>query len=122
MRKIFITIVLCIASSVSFAKDKIIWKDAAGKYSEGVKGYLSMIGSLSADPKRSKDLADKIPGAVYSPSFDDLAEKLRAEAKPGDHFQFVRQGYFAVDPKDTRDGHLVFNRIVSLKSSFKLPK
>lgn len=39
---------------------KIIWKDAACKYSEGVKGYLSMIGSLSADPKRSKDLADNI--------------------------------------------------------------
>ena len=39
---------------------KIIWKDAAKKYSEGTKGYLSMIGSLSADPKRSKELADNI--------------------------------------------------------------
>jgi len=48
-------------------------------------------------------------------------EPALAEAKPYDKFQFVRQGYFAVDPKDTREGHLVFNRIVSLKSSFKLP-
>ncbi|MCR5467650.1 MAG: glutamine--tRNA ligase/YqeY domain fusion protein [Lachnospiraceae bacterium] len=43
------------------------------------------------------------------------------KAKPYDSFQFVRQGFFAVDPKDTTDDHLVFNRIVSLKSSYKLP-
>lgn len=39
---------------------KIIWKDAARKYSEGTKGYLSMIGGLSPDPKRSRELADNI--------------------------------------------------------------
>lgn len=39
-----------------------------------------------------------------------------------DTFQFVRQGYFCVDSKDSRPEHLVFNRIVSLKSSFTLPK
>lgn len=44
------------------------------------------------------------------------------EAKPGDSFQFVRNGYFCVDTKDSTDDYLVFNRIVSLKSSFKLPK
>lgn len=44
------------------------------------------------------------------------------EAKPGDSLQFVRNGYFCVDTKDSTDDHLVFNRIVSLKSSFKLPK
>lgn len=39
---------------------KLIWKDAAKKYSDGTKGYLTMIGGLSADPKRSKELADNI--------------------------------------------------------------
>ena len=48
-------------------------------------------------------------------------EPALADAKAYDRFQFVRQGYFAVDPKDTTADHLVFNRIVSLKSSFKLP-
>ena len=38
-----------------------------------------------------------------------------------DSFQFVRQGFFNVDVKDSSPEHLVFNRIVSLKSSFKLP-
>ncbi len=48
-------------------------------------------------------------------------EPILGEAKAFDRFQFVRQGYFSVDPKDSVDGKLVFNRIVSLKSSFKLP-
>ena len=43
------------------------------------------------------------------------------DARPLDKFQFVRTGFFCVDNKLTTDGHLVFNRIVSLKSSFKLP-
>lgn len=42
------------------------------------------------------------------------------DAKPYDKFQFFRHGYFSVDPKLTTPEKLVFNRIVSLKSSFKL--
>ncbi|WP_226645226.1 glutamine--tRNA ligase/YqeY domain fusion protein [Mesobacillus subterraneus] len=42
------------------------------------------------------------------------------DAKPQDKFQFFRHGYFNVDPKHTTEDKLVFNRIVSLKSSFKL--
>ncbi|QVY62181.1 glutamine--tRNA ligase/YqeY domain fusion protein [Cytobacillus gottheilii] len=40
--------------------------------------------------------------------------------QPQDKFQFFRHGYFNVDPKHTAPGNIVFNRIVSLKSSFKL--
>ena len=43
-------------------------------------------------------------------------------AKPYDSFQFVRQGYFCADSHDSKEGAPVFNRIVALKSSFKLPK
>ena len=49
-------------------------------------------------------------------------EPCLADAKAYDSFQFVRQGFFCVDAKDSKEGALVFNRIVSLKSSFKLPK
>lgn len=42
-------------------------------------------------------------------------------AKGGDSFQFVRNGFYTTDLKDSKEGALVFNRIVSLKSSFKLP-
>ena len=44
------------------------------------------------------------------------------DSKAYDSFQFVRQGYFCADLKDYTAEHPVFNRIVSLKSSFKLPK
>jgi glutaminyl-tRNA synthetase len=42
--------------------------------------------------------------------------------KPQDKFQFFRHGYFNVDPKHTKEGQIVFNLIVSLKSSFQLPE
>ena len=47
-------------------------------------------------------------------------ELVKAEKE--DKFQFVRNGYFCADMKDSEAGRPVFNRIVSLKSSFKLPK
>lgn len=50
-----------------------------------------------------------------------FVEPELADAKPYDRFQFVRNGFFAVDPKDSKDGAPVFNRIVTLKSSFVLP-
>ncbi len=49
-------------------------------------------------------------------------EPAFAGAKAYDSFQFVRQGFFCVDAKDSKEDALVFNRIVSLKSSFVLPK
>ncbi len=48
-------------------------------------------------------------------------EPALAEAKAYDSFQFVRQGFFCGDARDLKPGKLVFNRIVSLKSSYKLP-
>ena len=46
-------------------------------------------------------------------------EPALAEAEPTESFQFVRHGYFCVDSKDSSKDHLVFNRIVSLKSSYR---
>jgi glutaminyl-tRNA synthetase len=51
-----------------------------------------------------------------------LVEPDLAKAEAGEKFQFVRNGFFCVDTKDSEPGKPVFNRIVSLKSSFKLPK
>ena len=52
---------------------------------------------------------------------DCVLEPSLMEAKPYESFQFVRNGFFCVDCKDSKEGQPVFNRIVSLKSSFKLP-
>jgi glutaminyl-tRNA synthetase len=53
---------------------------------------------------------------------DCYLEPALADARAFDSFQFVRQGYFCVDCKDSKPEALVFNRIVSLKSSYVLPK
>lgn len=62
---------------------------------------------------------------VMNPNSLEILQKVYIEpsikgAKPGEKYQFMRNGYFCVDTKDTTDDHLVFNRIVPLKSSFKL--
>ncbi|WP_428993683.1 glutamine--tRNA ligase/YqeY domain fusion protein [Brevibacillus choshinensis] len=51
-----------------------------------------------------------------------FVEPNMKDTAPQDKYQFFRHGYFNVDPKHTKEGKLVFNRIVSLKSSFELPK
>ena len=74
------------------------------------KGKLNADGTLNLNPNSLTVLTD-----CY-------VEPALAEAKAYDSFQFVRNGYFCADCKDSREGAPVFNRIVSLKSSFKLPK
>ena len=49
-------------------------------------------------------------------------EAALGAAQPADRFQFMRTGYFCADSKDSRPDHLVFNRSVSLKDSFKAGK
>ena len=73
------------------------------------KGVYNEDGSLNLNPNSLTVLKD-----CY-------VEENLAAAKAYDSFQFVRQGFFCVDAKDSTPEHLVFNRIVSLKSSFKLP-
>ena len=74
------------------------------------KGKLNEDGTLNLNPNSLRVLKN-----CY-------VEPMLAEAKAYDSFQFMRNGYFCADCKDSREGSPVFNRIVSLKSSFKLPK
>lgn len=66
------------------AQIKVIWRDAAQQYSNGPKGYLSMIGGLSDNPKRAKELEDRITQTVSrdpsKKSVKDLVTDV-AEAK-----------------------------------------
>ena len=73
------------------------------------KGVYNEDGSLNLNPNSLTILKNCV-----------VEENLK-DAKAYDSFQFVRQGFFCVDAKDSTADHLVFNRIVSLKSSFKLP-
>lgn len=71
------------------------------------KGVYNEDGSLNLNPNSLRVLKD----CYLEPSL--------VEARPGESFQFVRNGYFCVDEKDSTPERLVFNRIVSLKSSYK---
>ena len=73
------------------------------------KGVYNEDGSINVNPN-SLTVLD-----------DCYVEPALAEAEALDSFQFVRNGFFCVDAKDSKEDALVFNRIVSLKSSFKMP-
>ena len=73
------------------------------------KGKLNADGTLNLNPN-----SKTITTAFVEPKL--------MEAKAYDSFQFMRNGYYCVDCKDSKEGQPVYNRIVSLKSSFKLPK
>ncbi len=53
---------------------------------------------------------------------DCLVEPSLANAEPGSHYQFERQGYFCVDSKDSKDGRPVFNRTVTLRDTWEKEK
>ena len=71
------------------------------------KGKLNEDGTLNLNPNSLTVLQ----GCKLEKAFED--------AKPGEAFQFLRNGFFCVDSKDSTKEHPVYNRIVSLKSSYK---
>ena len=99
-------------------KGTIHWVNAATAISATVRLYENLIdeekgvynedGSLNLNPN-SRTVIDN---CVLEPSL--------ANAKAYESFQFVRNGFFCVDYKDSKEGSLVFNRVVSLKSSFRI--
>ena len=97
----------------------IHWVDAA----TAVDAECRLYGNLFTDP--APDAADKDFLDCLNPDSLEVVTgcKLEAglkDAAPGDRFQFMRVGYFCPDSRDSSPEHLVFNRSVGLKDSFKL--
>ena len=111
-------------------------KSGSGFQGRKVKGTIHWVGaetSIKAEVRLYENIVDEAKG-VYkedgslnlNPNSLTVLKDCRLEpalsgAKPYDGYQFVRQGFFCLDAKDSREDSLVFNRIVSLKSSYKLP-
>ncbi|MDE6260156.1 MAG: glutamine--tRNA ligase/YqeY domain fusion protein [Oscillospiraceae bacterium] len=96
----------------------IHWVDGA----TAVDAEVRLYDNLFSDPE--PDAAGKDFLECLNPNSLEVltgckVEAGLAEAQPSDRFQFMRQGYFCADSKDSKPGHLVFNRAVSLKDSFK---
>lgn len=86
-----------------------------------VDGEVRVYSNLFTDP--APDAADKDFLECMNPDSLEVLQGCKLEAslahtEPQDRFQFMRLGYFCADSKDSRPGHLVFNRAVTLKDSF----
>ncbi len=99
-------------------KGTIHWVDAKNAFSAEVRLYENLVdeekGKLSEDGSLNLN-----PDSLVVKK-DCKLEAALSEAKEYESFQFVRNGFFCADSKDSKPGQPVFNRIVSLKSSFKL--
>ncbi len=96
----------------------IHWVDA----STAVDAEVRLYDNLFSDPEpdaAGKDFLECLnPGSLEVLTGCKVEAGL-SDAQPSERFQFLRQGYFCADSRDSRPGHLVFNRSVSLKDSFK---
>ncbi|KPU27198.1 glutamate--tRNA ligase [Caloranaerobacter sp. TR13] len=98
-------------------KGTIHWVDAKHALKAEFRLYDYLI--LDDDQDEGKSFLDKVnPNSLEI--LQGFVEPNMKDVKPYDKFQFFRHGYFSVDPKYTTKDRLVFNRIVSLKSSFKI--
>lgn len=105
-----------------------------GRKVKGTIHWVAAPTAVKAIWRKFDNIADASSGSIYDENgnlnvnmeskleYECLVEPSLKEAKAFDRFQFVRKGYFCVDYKDTTEDQLIFNRIVSMKSSFKLPK
>ncbi|MBO4846876.1 MAG: glutamine--tRNA ligase/YqeY domain fusion protein [Lachnospiraceae bacterium] len=105
-------------------KGTIHWVEAKSAVPAQIRLYENLIDEEKAEETGS--VYDEDGNVYLNPNsltvMNAFLEPAFKGAKAYDRFQFVRQGFFSVDPKDSKEDALVFNRIVSLKSSFVLPK
>lgn len=103
-------------------KGTLHWVDATHSVPAEFRLYEPLIldsEEENADEAENKSFLDFVNEKSLE-ILNGFIEPNMKDAKPQDKFQFFRHGYFNVDPKHTTEDKLVFNRIVSLKSSFKL--
>ena len=96
----------------------IHWVDAATAVDAEVRLYDNLFSDPEPDAAGKDFLECLNPGSLEVLTGCKVEAGL-AEAQPSERFQFLRQGYFCADSRDSKPGHLVFNRSVSLKDSFK---
>ncbi len=100
-------------------KSTIHWVDAKNAEDAEIRLYDNLF--TVEDPDAGDFLELLNPDSLKTLTGCKVEAGLKT-AKPGESFQFMRQGYFCVDNKDSAEDHLVFNRSVSLKDGFKKKK
>ncbi|AYA76347.1 glutamine--tRNA ligase [Bacillus sp. Y1] len=103
-------------------KGTLHWVEASQAIPAEFRLYEPLILDNSAEDEEeseSKTFLDNVNENSLQ-KINGFIEPNMSDIKAHDKFQFFRHGYFNVDPKDSKPSHIVFNQIVSLKSSFKL--
>lgn len=90
--------------------------------STGITAEVRLYNSLLIESDEESDFLARINPNSLEVLHDCRLEPSLENAKAGERYQFERQGYFFVDPVDTKEGKLVFNRIVTLKDSWSKKK
>jgi glutaminyl-tRNA synthetase len=98
-------------------KGTIHWVDANNNTHAEIRLYDHL--TIETDETKELPFKEKLNPNSLEIKQGFLEENM-ASVQGGEKFQFTRNGYFNVDPNHTKPGHIVMNRIVSLKSSFKL--
>ena len=106
-----------------------------GRKVKGTSHWVSKDKSIKAEVRQyDKLFKAENPGATTGNYLDDLnpeslviipeayVEEEAKSAKPGEYLQFIRNGYYMADSKDSAPEHLVFNRTVTLKDSWSKMK
>ncbi len=96
----------------------IHWVDATTALDAEIRLYDNLFSDPEPDAA-GKDFLECLNPNSLEVLTGAKVEAGLAAAQPSDRFQFLRQGYFCADSRDSRPDHLVFNRSVSLKDSFK---
>ena len=99
-------------------KGTIHWVSAADSVEAEVRLYDRLFTDENPSEVKDKELAELLNPASLTVVQGARIEPFLAEAKLGEYYQFQRVGYFCLDP-DSRPDHLVFNRTVSLKDTWK---
>ena len=94
------------------------WVDANNCAEAEVRLYSSLFSDPEPDAG-DRDFIDCLNPESLEVLTGCKVERMLESAKPSDHFQFLRMGYFCADSKDSSPDHLVFNRSVALKGSYK---
>ena len=101
-----------------------------GRKVKGTIHWVNAADAIDAEVRLYENLIDEEKGKLnedgtlnFNPNSLEVVnaklEAASAELKPGDHVQYIRNGYFVVDIKDSTAEKMVFNRVVGLKSSYK---
>ena len=106
--------------SMRKVKGTLHWVSARHCMDAEVRLYDRLFNVENASEVKDRDFHELLnPDSMKVVEHAKIEPFLAENAKPGDHFQFQRIGYFTPDKKDSRPEHLVFNRTITLKDSWQ---